>query len=176
MCGIVGYVGPRDAQPLILEGLRRLEYRGYDSAGIAVRQEDAHLQRIRSVGKVAELQQLLAGALHEMARVDCLLAGGHSMQGSELSISFAVNGVAMASDGRWLHKRGLAVGDKLVLTKPLGTGLIATAIGVPMWITAGLRRRDCRDAREQALARAELSGFSPELWVSSAPPLLSLSF
>ena len=36
MCGIVGYVGPRDAAPILLEGLRRLEYRGYDSAGIAV--------------------------------------------------------------------------------------------------------------------------------------------
>ena len=36
MCGIVGYVGPRDAAPILLDGLRRLEYRGYDSAGIAV--------------------------------------------------------------------------------------------------------------------------------------------
>jgi selenide,water dikinase len=74
-----------------------------------------------------ELQQLLAGALHEMARADCLLAGGHSMQGPELSIGFAVNGVAMAGDGRWLHKRGLAVGDKLVLAKPLGTGVLFAA-------------------------------------------------
>ena len=39
MCGIVGYVGPRDAAPILIEGLRRLEYRGYDSAGIAVRSE-----------------------------------------------------------------------------------------------------------------------------------------
>ena len=36
MCGIIGYTGPRQALPLVLEGLRRLEYRGYDSAGVAV--------------------------------------------------------------------------------------------------------------------------------------------
>src|SRR5689334_8499362 len=35
MCGIIGYIGPREAQPILLEGLRRLEYRGYDSAGVA---------------------------------------------------------------------------------------------------------------------------------------------
>ena len=36
MCGIVGYIGPRDATPILLNGLKRLEYRGYDSAGVAV--------------------------------------------------------------------------------------------------------------------------------------------
>jgi glucosamine--fructose-6-phosphate aminotransferase (isomerizing) len=59
MCGIVGAIAARNVVPILMEGLQRLEYRGYDSAGIAVRQEDAHLQRIRSVGKVAELQQML---------------------------------------------------------------------------------------------------------------------
>ncbi len=55
MCGIVGAIAERDVVPVLLEGLRRLEYRGYDSAGIAVRDDTGHLQRIRSVGKVAEL-------------------------------------------------------------------------------------------------------------------------
>jgi len=59
MCGIVGAITERNVVPILMEGLRRLEYRGYDSAGIAVRSENARLQRIRSVGKVAELQQLL---------------------------------------------------------------------------------------------------------------------
>ncbi len=59
MCGIVGAIAERNVVPILMEGLRRLEYRGYDSAGIAVRNPDASLQRIRSVGKVAELQCLL---------------------------------------------------------------------------------------------------------------------
>ncbi len=59
MCGIVGAVADRDVVPILMEGLRRLEYRGYDSAGIAVRDASARVQRIRSVGKVAVLQDLL---------------------------------------------------------------------------------------------------------------------
>ncbi|UCE88096.1 MAG: glutamine--fructose-6-phosphate transaminase (isomerizing) [Pseudomonadota bacterium] len=59
MCGIVGAIAQRDVVPVLMEGLRRLEYRGYDSAGIAIRDANAHLQRIRAVGKVAELQARL---------------------------------------------------------------------------------------------------------------------
>ncbi len=54
MCGIVGAVADRDVVPLLIEGLRRLEYRGYDSAGLAVL--DGGIRRVRSVGRVAEMQ------------------------------------------------------------------------------------------------------------------------
>ncbi len=59
MCGIVGYTGPRAAQPILLEGLRRLEYRGYDSAGLAT-VSDATLHVRKRAGRIAELEQLLA--------------------------------------------------------------------------------------------------------------------
>jgi glucosamine--fructose-6-phosphate aminotransferase (isomerizing) len=58
MCGIVGYIGPQNATPIILNGLKRLEYRGYDSAGIAVLQEGA-IEIRRDAGKLAVLSQLV---------------------------------------------------------------------------------------------------------------------
>jgi len=61
MCGIVGYVGERDAVGILLDGLGRLEYRGYDSAGLVV-QAGASLVVRRSVGKIARLRQVIEGA------------------------------------------------------------------------------------------------------------------
>jgi glucosamine--fructose-6-phosphate aminotransferase (isomerizing) len=58
MCGIVGAVAERDVVPILMEGLRRLEYRGYDSAGIAILDGD-EISRVRRLGKVQELQQAL---------------------------------------------------------------------------------------------------------------------
>ena len=61
MCGIVGYVGPRDAAPILIEGLRRLEYRGYDSAGIAVMTENGKVFIEKKAGKLTNLTDHLNG-------------------------------------------------------------------------------------------------------------------
>ena len=63
MCGIVGYVGPRQASEVLLGGLARLEYRGYDSAGVAVIGSDCdQLSVVRRVGKLSNLSHALEGA------------------------------------------------------------------------------------------------------------------
>jgi glucosamine--fructose-6-phosphate aminotransferase (isomerizing) len=60
MCGIIGYVGCKEARPILLEGLKKLEYRGYDSAGLAI-QDGKDIHYHRAVGKITELEGLLNG-------------------------------------------------------------------------------------------------------------------
>jgi len=74
-----------------------------------------------------DLYQLLSGALAVLAAADCPLSGGHSMQGPEAQLGFALTGVAMRGDGATLVKQGLNSGDRLILTKPLGTGVLFAA-------------------------------------------------
>lgn len=56
MCGIFGFIGKQDAAPILLKGLSRLEYRGYDSAGICVINENHEIYTSKAVGKVMELR------------------------------------------------------------------------------------------------------------------------
>ena len=72
-----------------------------------------------------DLYQVLAGALYEFSQVDCVLSGGHSMQGPEMQLGFAVNGRIRETGA--LGKRGANEGDLLILTKPLGIGVLFAA-------------------------------------------------
>ena len=56
MCGIIGYIGEKNTKNILIEGLKKLEYRGYDSSGIALKQKD-HIQIIKSAGKISELEE-----------------------------------------------------------------------------------------------------------------------
>ncbi len=68
MCGIVGYIGHRDAYPIVLQGLQRLEYRGYDSAGIAL-YDGTDLKVSKTKGKVADLKKRLKQKLQHTDRM-----------------------------------------------------------------------------------------------------------
>ena len=61
MCGIVGFTGRRQAAPILLDGLAKLEYRGYDSAGLAVRDGDEPAQVVKAVGKLRNLAEKTDG-------------------------------------------------------------------------------------------------------------------
>ena len=74
MCGIVGFVGDQQAAPVLLEGLRQMEYRGYDSAGVAVRSEAKGLQIRKSKGRL----QTLADLTHGGADLEGTLGIGHT--------------------------------------------------------------------------------------------------
>src|SRR5437764_14322189 len=58
MCGIIGYIGPKEVVPVLIDGLRRLEYRGYDSAGVAV-VHDGSVELRRSAGKLSKLEDVI---------------------------------------------------------------------------------------------------------------------
>ena len=74
-----------------------------------------------------ELSQILQGALTVFSKTNCVLVGGHSMLGSELQIAFSVNGYSDSTISGHLRKQGLSEGEKLVITKPLGSGVLFAA-------------------------------------------------
>ena len=69
MCGIVGYIGHRDAYPIIIKGLQRLEYRGYDSAGIALRGKN-NIRVFKEKGRIADLRGAIDSEFQPLGHVE----------------------------------------------------------------------------------------------------------
>src|SRR5206468_467057 len=73
MCGIVGYIGPKKIVSVVIEGLRKLEYRGYDSAGIAVVGADGKLDLRRASGKLRNLEEAVRKSLNQLRGIYALV-------------------------------------------------------------------------------------------------------
>jgi glucosamine--fructose-6-phosphate aminotransferase (isomerizing) len=72
MCGIVGYIGKMDAKPILIDGLKKLEYRGYDSAGIAILNNDG-IKTVKAKGRLAALEDKLNNI-----KIDGIIGIGHT--------------------------------------------------------------------------------------------------
>jgi len=100
MCGIVGYIGPQEATDIIVEGLRKLEYRGYDSAGVAVLDESNKTRIRRAVGKLANLDKVLReNPLHGNAGIGHTRWATHGRPSEENAHPHHTEGVTVVHNG-----------------------------------------------------------------------------
>ena len=180
MCGIVGYVGKREAAPILVDGLRRLEYRGYDSAGIAVADgQGARLVRCR--GKLAALERLLAvESPHGLAGIGHTRWATHGRPSEENAHPHKAGAVSVVHNGivenhALLRERLIAGGrhfssqtDTEVLAHLIDQALIEGASSLPEAVRQSLRQV------EGSYAIAVLSDRHPDEMVAAkkASPLV----
>ncbi|MBI5379250.1 MAG: glutamine--fructose-6-phosphate aminotransferase, partial [Nitrospirae bacterium] len=98
MCGIIGYIGKQDALPVLIEGLRRLEYRGYDSAGVAFFQEGKTVIR-RAVGKLRNLEAVVGARGGGQIGIGHVRWATHGAPSEENAHPHRAGGVAVVHNG-----------------------------------------------------------------------------
>ena len=180
MCGIVGYIGGRDATPILVEGLRKLEYRGYDSAGIAVL-EGARSRVVRCRGKLGELEKLLAGG-HPSGTtgIGHTRWATHGRPSDENAHPHKVGGIAVVHNGiieNHLSLRAALAATGRTFSSETDTEIVAHLIDAELAAGGG----SLGDAVRRALARVRgayaivvLSDAHPDLLVAAknASPLV----
>ena len=161
MCGIVGYIGRRDAVPVLLEGLRSLEYRGYDSAGVAfVDAPDLPLVRFRAADGVTSIEEL--GKIADFSRSNGLRV---YIDGARLANAAATLDCSLAAIAEYADvlsfgatKNGAMGAEALIVTRP------DLAADVPY-----LRKQQTQLASKMRFVAAQLEALlRDELWRSNA--------
>ncbi|WP_104204259.1 glutamine--fructose-6-phosphate transaminase (isomerizing) [Billgrantia saliphila] len=154
MCGIVAAVGSDNVLPILLEGLKRLEYRGYDSAGVALIEAPGRLGRAREVGKVAALERLLASApLTGLAGVAHTRWATHGQPSQDNAHPHVSGRVAVVHNGiieNHLVLKNELVAEGYAFTSETDTEVVAHLIERELQ-----RRGDLLAAVEAAVARLE---------------------
>jgi glucosamine--fructose-6-phosphate aminotransferase (isomerizing) len=151
MCGIVGYVGPREAAPLLVDGLRRLEYRGYDSAGLAIH-DGSRIHTRRAVGKLRRLEENVAERpLAGATGIGHTRWATHGRPSEENAHPHVVDGVAVVHNG--IIENHLALRARLeeagaTFASDTDTEIFAHLIGGELRATPNLMEATRRALRE----------------------------
>jgi len=153
MCGIVGYIGSNQAAPILLEGLRRLEYRGYDSAGLAIH-DGSDLKVIRAAGKISALAQLVSTANpHGTFGIGHTRWATHGRPTENNAHPHLVNGLAVVHNGiieNYAELKARLVAQGRTFSSETDTEVIAHLIDVELRSTP-----DLFEAVRRALSRLE---------------------